>query len=86
MALPEAEARDVSQRVNIVDLAVQKAEHDHIEVDDTNLKSGLEDAPPMSAFQNMPRSKAIRVFWKVALFSVLVAWTAIMDGFLITSE
>ena len=80
MAPPEAEMRDpVLEPVH--ELAIEKAEHDHVE----ESKGDLGDVPPQSPFKDMSRRKAIRVFWKVCLFSFLVAWTAITDGFLITS-
>ena len=41
---------------------------------------------PVSPFSNITRVQALRKFWKVVIFSLLVAWTAIMDGYLITSE
>lgn len=41
---------------------------------------------PVSPFKDLPRSKAIWVFKKAVLYAVLVAWAALMDGFLISSE
>jgi hypothetical protein len=63
-------------------------EHEHLEKTKSlgNEGEGDQPPPPESPFKHMPRRKAARVFWKVVICCVMVAWTAIMDGFLITSE
>lgn len=93
MSLPEAEARDPTVSQPLHELVLDKAEREaeHVEDKDGNViepeaKAGAGLDVPLSPFRDMPRRRAIRVFWKVCLFSFLVAWTAIMDGFLITSQ
>ncbi len=54
-------------------------------IDEKDPKGGSEDAPPVSPFKDMPRRKAIWVFRKAVIYSMLVAWAAIMDGYLISS-
>lgn len=83
MALPEAEMRDMRIQEPMNEVALEKAEHDHVELKG---KVAAEDEMPVSPFRDMPRRQAIRVFWRVCLYSILVAWVAIMDGFLITSR
>lgn len=56
----------------------EKAYDEHIETVE------VLDVQPVSAFADLPRLKALKVFWKVAFFCVAVAWAAIMDGFCIT--
>jgi len=41
---------------------------------------------PVSPLKDMPRRQAVWVFRKAVLFAMLVAWAAIMDGYLISSE
>lgn len=85
MSLVEAEARDPTAQRAIHDVALEKDEHDHY--DNAIDKSGHDiESIPVSPFRDMKRSKALRVFWRVALYAILAAWAAIMDGFLITSE
>jgi hypothetical protein len=41
---------------------------------------------PVSPLKDMPRRQAVWVFRKAVMFAMLVAWAAIMDGYLISSE
>jgi hypothetical protein len=41
---------------------------------------------PVSPLKDMPRRQAVWVFRKAVLYAMLVAWAAIMDGYLISSE
>lgn len=41
---------------------------------------------PVSPLKDMPRRQAVWVFRKAVLFAMLVAWAAIMDGYLISSK
>lgn len=75
--LADAELRDPTAKTTRLETAIDKAEHEH----DDAAKAGLQvDDIPVSPFRDMKRSKAIFVFWKVAMYAVLAAWTAIMDG------
>jgi hypothetical protein len=40
---------------------------------------------PVSPFKDLPRRKALWVFRRAVFYSVLIAWAAIMDGYLISS-
>lgn len=50
-----------------------------------NKGNDAEQNIPVSPFKDMPRRKAIWVFRRAVLYAVLVAWAALMDGFLISS-
>ena len=41
---------------------------------------------PVSPFRDLPRWKAVRVFWFTCVCAFCIANVAIMDGYLITSE
>lgn len=46
----------------------------------------VSDDIPVSPFKDLPRRKALWVYRKAVLISVLIAWSAIMDGYLVSSE
>jgi hypothetical protein len=91
MSIADGGIRDVtlqSERLEWVDQDT-KTHHEHLEKTKSLGNEGEGDQPPPppeSPFKHMPRRKAAKVFWKVVICCVMVAWTAIMDGFLITSE
>lgn len=92
MSIADGGIRDVtlqSERLEWVDQDI-KTHHEHLEktksLGNDGEGEGDQAPPPESPFKHMPRRKAAKVFWKVVICCVMVAWTAIMDGFLITSE
>jgi ABC-type transporter Mla maintaining outer membrane lipid asymmetry permease subunit MlaE len=64
-------------------MGIENAETTYVETLD---KHAAEDDIPVSAFKDMPRRQAIWAFRKAILFAILVAWAAIMDGYLISSR
>jgi hypothetical protein len=90
MSIADGGIRDVTLQSERLEWAEQdtKTQHEHLEKTKSlgNEGEGDQPPPPESPFKHMPRRKAARVFWKVVICCVMVAWTAIMDGFLITSE
>ena len=91
MAVPDAVIHDD------LELLPQRGHRDRIDLDikhvDTQIESGQMDGgtkvsgdTPVSPFRDMPRMKAVRVFWFTCLCAFLIAIVAIMDGYLITSR
>lgn len=64
-------------------MGIENAETIYLETID---KHAVDDDIPVSAFKDMSRRDAIWTFRKAILFAVLVAWAAIMDGYLISSR
>lgn len=58
---------------------------DHAEILAEDEKVATEEDIPTSAFKDMPRKQALWVFRRAVLYSLLVAWAALMDGYLISS-
>ena len=44
------------------------------------------DAIPISPLKDLPRRKSLFVYKKAILISVMIAWSSIMDGYLVSSE
>jgi len=44
------------------------------------------DAIPISPLKDLPRRKSLLVYKKAILISVMIAWSSIMDGYLVSSE
>jgi hypothetical protein len=66
---------------NTTDIAIEDAEAVYAK----KLDDGDHEEVPVSPLKDMPRRQAVWVFRKAVLFAMLVAWAAIMDGYLISS-
>lgn len=66
------------------EMAIENAETEYANELDKGGKD-LDQDIPVSPFKDIPRRKAIWVFKKAVMYAVLVAWAALMDGFLISS-
>jgi len=44
------------------------------------------DTIPVSPLKDLPRRKSLFVYKKAILISVMIAWSSIMDGYLVSSE
>lgn len=66
------------------EIAIENAEAEYANELD-KVPKDAEDDIPVSPFKDLPRRKAIWVFKKAVMYAVLVAWAALMDGFLISS-
>jgi len=64
------------------DIAIEDAEAEYAK----KLNTGDYEDIPVSPLKDMPRRQAVWVFRKAVLFAMLVAWAAIMDGYLISSK
>lgn len=63
------------------DIAIEDAEAEYAK----KLHNADYEEIPVSPLKDMPRRQAVWVFRKAVLFAMLVAWAAIMDGYLISS-
>lgn len=66
------------------EMAIENAEAEYANELEKDAK-GIEQDVPVSPFKDLPRRKAIWVYKKAVMYAVLVAWAALMDGFLISS-
>jgi hypothetical protein len=67
------------------EIALENAEADYA-IELNKMGKDADQNIPISPFKDMPRKKAIWVFRRAVFYAVLVAWAALMDGFLISSE
>lgn len=63
-----------------------KESQEHIEMMPSVGFGATSQLKKVSNYADVPRAKALRMFWRVALFSLMAAWTAIMDGYLVSSK
>ena len=66
------------------EMAIENAEAEYSNELDKGAKVDEQEIP-VSPFKDLPRRKAIWVFKRAVFYAVLVAWAALMDGFLISS-
>jgi hypothetical protein len=64
------------------DMVIEDAEAEYAK----KVENGDSEEIPVSPLRDMPRRQAVWVFRKAVLFAMLVAWAAIMDGYLISSK
>lgn len=67
--------------IKTTDIPIENAEEHYAKV----LDAGQSDVP-VSPFKDLPRRQALWVFRRAVLYAVLIAWAAIMDGYLVSSE
>jgi hypothetical protein len=48
-------------------------------------QSDVTDATPVSPLKDLPRRKSLFVYKKAIIISVMIAWSSIMDGYLVSS-
>lgn len=63
-----------------------KPETNAIEDTKVGATDGFATEIPVSPLKDLPRKKSLLVYKKAILISVMIAWSSIMDGYLVSSE